>query len=144
MNNHQVAERYVKAAVDQDLSVLTELAHPDIVVTYPQSGETIRGRDNYLAMLSSYPGGLVQLDHLETQGTPESIQVISSPFGLPRITVSSAGNIFFMEGVAQYPDDGIFNLVGFIEVRDGMVTRETSYFAAQFDPPAWRASFVEQ
>ena len=117
---------------------------PVSIVTYPQSGETIRGRNNYHAMLSNYPDALGRLDHIETQGTPESVQVISSPFGLPRITVSSAGHTFLMEGVVEYPDDGIFNLVGFIEVRDGKVVRETSYFAAQFDPPARRASFVEQ
>ena len=145
MNNRQIAERYSKAEKDQDLARIGELAHPDIIVTYPQSGETIRGIDNYLAMLSNYPGGgLAKLEVSETHGAPESVHVVSSPFGIPIITVSGAGNTFFIEGVAEYPDGGVFNVVGIIEVRDGKVVKETSYFAAPFDPPAWRARFVEQ
>jgi ketosteroid isomerase-like protein len=144
MNNRRIAERYGEAAMNQDLAALGDLASPDIVVSYPQSGETIRGLDNYLAMLSSYPGGLPRLEVSETHGTSETVSVVPSPVGLPVITVSGAGNTFFFEGVADYRDGGVFNIVGIVEVVDGKVAKETAYFAAPFDPPQWRSPFVEK
>lgn len=146
MSNREIVQRYMNASMDQDWATIGELAHADIVVTYPQSGEIIRGSDNYAAMLSNYPGGLDhgELDIAETHRSKESVHVATSPMGLPIITVSGASNTFFCEGVVKYPDGGVFNFVGLIELLDGKVVKETSYFAPPFDPPAWRASFVEQ
>ncbi len=73
----------------------------------------------------------------------ENVHVIASPIGLPTITVTGAGDDFFFEGVMKYPDGGVFNVVGLIELGAGRVVKETWYFAAPFDPPAWRARYVE-
>ena len=42
----------------------------------------------------------------------------------------------------KYPDGGVFNVVGLIELGAGRVVKET-WSAARFDPPAWRARYVE-
>jgi hypothetical protein len=31
-----------------------------------------------------------------------------------------------------------------VELRDGKIYRETAYFAEPFEPPAWRAKWVEK
>ena len=58
MENRKIAERYARAVQTNDLGLLGELTHADIAVRYPQSGELIRGRDNYLGVLSNYQSGL--------------------------------------------------------------------------------------
>lgn len=146
VSDRQIAERYTRAHMDQDWTVVAELAHRDIVASLPQSGETIRGLDNYLAILRNYPGGLgnAKLDIETTHETTETVNVVSSPIGLSSITISGSGDTFFAEGVAEYPDGAVYNVAAFIELRGGKVARETWYFAAPFDPPEWRASFVER
>lgn len=52
MANRHVAERYATALANWDIESLRELVHPDIVVRYPQSGETFEGIDSYLAATS--------------------------------------------------------------------------------------------
>ena len=57
MNNHQLVERYVRAHTEQDWASVAEMTAPDVLVSYPQSGEGHKGpRDDYVAMLSNYPG----------------------------------------------------------------------------------------
>lgn len=144
MGNRQVAEQWARGMRNRDVDALAELVHPDIVVTYPQSGEVIRGRDNLLATASNYPTGLPETDLSGIHGTQEDVQVTSPlPFGMPTITVVGGGDTFVLEGVTEYPDGGIFHVAMIIQVRDGLVASETSYFAPPFDPPEWRAPFVE-
>ena len=145
MSNGQLVERYVRAHMEQDWASVAEMMAPDAVVSYPQSGEKFRGNRNYTDMLANYPG---QLENSEITLTrihlpKENVHVIASPIGLPTITVTGAGDDFFFEGVMKYPDGGVFNVVGLIELGAGRVVKETWYFAAPFDPPAWRARYVE-
>src|SRR5438093_8858932 len=58
--NREVVEQYVKAVVARDLDLQAEVCNRDMVVDYPQSGERIRGWDNFRAAHESYPGGLTQ------------------------------------------------------------------------------------
>ncbi len=36
------------------------------------------------------------------------------------------------------------NVVGIMEFRDGLVVRETIYVSDPWEPPAWRAEWVER
>jgi hypothetical protein len=81
VNNRQLVEQYVRAHMEQDWASVAEMTAPDVVVSYPQSGETIRGSDNYVGMLSNYPG---QLDDSELAVTrlhlpTESVHVRGRP-----------------------------------------------------------------
>ncbi len=78
IDNRLVVERAVQAIQEGDTATAGALMHPDIVVRYPQSGEVIRGRDNYLAMLSTFPSGVPEADLAEPRGGHETVQV-SSP-----------------------------------------------------------------
>ena len=144
MHNRQVAEQWARGMRTRDLAPLEELVHPDIVVTYPQSGEVIRGRENLLGMVASYPTDLPETTLAELHGPHEHVQVSSPlPFGIPTITVVGEGDTFVLQGVSTYPDGGIFHVAMIIEVRDGMVASETTYFARPFEAPEWRKPFVE-
>jgi len=147
MNNRQLIERYATAHAEQDWAAVLEMTAPDLVVTYPQSGETFRGRDDYVKMLAMYPGNLesdADFTITTVRARKESVHVMTSPIAAPTITVTEAGDDLIIEGVIRYPDGGIYKIVGIIELGGGRVVRETWYFAAPFEPPAWRAPYVER
>jgi ketosteroid isomerase-like protein len=144
MSNRQIAERYAEAIRTKDVATLREVVAPDIEVEYPQSGERIRGIDSYLGVLVNYPGGLPTADISKVRGDKDSVRVTSqAPFGLPVITVSGSGDTYILEGVGDYGDDAVFNVVVVVQLRDGHVASESWYFAPPFEPPEWRAPFVE-
>jgi hypothetical protein len=44
-------------------------------------------------------------------------------------------------GRIRYPNGEEWHLVQLVELRDGLIWRLTSYFAAPFEAPEWRATF---
>jgi hypothetical protein len=95
--------------------------HEDYVMEMPQSGERVRGRDSMLAMQQGYP-------------TPPTITL--------RRVVGS-GQVWLVEGVNDYAGD-VWHVVVILELDpDGRILRDTRYYAQPFDPPAWRAGWVE-
>ncbi len=96
--------------------------HEDFVMEMPQSGERIRGRDHMRAMQEAFP-------------TPPTIEV--------RRVVGS-GRVWVLEGINDYAGDK-WHVVLILEFyADGRVLRDTRYYAKPFDPPAWRAGWVER
>jgi hypothetical protein len=95
--------------------------HPEYVLEMPQSRERIRGRDAMRAMQEAFP-------------TPPAIR-------LRRVV--GAGRVWTVEGVNDY-GDGSWHVVLVLELDDsGRIVRDTRYYAHPFDPPAWRATWVE-
>jgi ketosteroid isomerase-like protein len=103
---------------DQD--VVHEIYHDDVVVEFPQSGERIQGRANLRAMREVYPSPLT--------------------FTIKRIR--GGGDLWVIEGVITY-DGKPMTSVTIMEFRDGNVAHETIYFGEPWDPPGWRAQWVE-
>jgi hypothetical protein len=60
--NVETLERYFKTSERQDPLAFVELLHDDYIEEFPQSGERIRGKDNWLKMAENYLG-LPSLDH---------------------------------------------------------------------------------
>ena len=144
MDNHQIAKRYVDAVMAADPQRMAEVVCDDVEVQYPQSGEVIRGRDNYLAVLENYPGGLAGTVDMELSGASREVSVVRpAPFSMPQITVSGSGNLFVAEGVATYPDGGVYYVAMIMHFEGGEVRRETWYFGEPFEAPAWREPFTE-
>jgi hypothetical protein len=98
-----------------------ELRHPDYVMEMPQSGERIRGRDKMREFQEAYPN-------------PPSI--------IPRRVVGS-GDVWVIEARSDYGEGQIFHVAMIVEFRDGKIWRDTRYYAEPFEPPAWRARWVE-
>jgi hypothetical protein len=142
VDNRGIVEQYLKALEASDIAATRELQHPQIVARYPQSGETFRGRDNYMTMQENYPG-LPSAKTSVVFGERSTIVLPSSlPFAKPIVTVFG-GDLFVVEGVATYPDGEIFNVVMILRLQGGKVIEETIYFAAPFDAPEWRRPYVD-
>ena len=115
-------ERHWRTATNRHLEEAYAIYHDDVVVEWPQSGERVVGRVNLQALRTAYPA-----DRLE--------------FTVRRI--SGSGDLWISEYVIAY-DGNPIHVVSIMEFRDGLVARETHYFADPFEPPAWRAAWVER
>jgi hypothetical protein len=97
-----------------DLAVEHEIYHEDAVLDYPQSGERIRGRRNI------QESRLVQLRRM-----------------------IGAGDLWVTEFVLVYDGRPTY-AVSIMELREGLVAKETQYFSNPFDPGLSRAHLVER
>ena len=95
--------------------------HPDYVMEMPQSQERVRGRDAMRSMQEAFP-------------VP------------PRLTlrrVLGSGHLWVIEGVNDYDGD-MWNVALIWELDDqGLIMRDTRYYAQRSEPPEWRSQWVE-
>lgn len=138
--SRQIFERYLRAIAERDLATLRELTHPDFEDLYPQSGELIRGFANMEAVITNYPGSTTGLGLEHIVGGEE--RFVQSPlFTMIRVE----GDHDALTGIQRvgYPDGSVWLAIALCQLKDGLVYRMESYFAPLFDPPAWRAPWVE-
>ena len=114
-------QRHWDASDANDFNVEHEIYREDAVLDYPQSGERIRGRHN------------IQESRF--------VQPNKKRFTVRRIIGS--GDLWVTEFVLAY--DGIPSYaVSIMEFREGLVAKETQYFADGFEPAPSRAHLVER
>jgi hypothetical protein len=112
-----------------------------MVIDYPQSGERIRGWDNVRAAHENYPGGLPQDAAGKVIGS-EDKWVLGPSFNILRI--EGTGDIYTIVGSAKYPDGLTWQVMALVELRSGKIAKTTEIYGAPFDPPPWRAQWVER
>jgi hypothetical protein len=113
--------RLVEAITAHDADTLDAMYHDDVVIEWPQSGEVISGKQNIRQLRLARP---------TAQPTATLRRIIGS------------GDLWATEMLFDYDGDR-FHTVLIHEYRDGLVARETCYYGAPFEPPAWRAQWVE-
>ena len=138
----QLLERWYKTMSARDFgklrALVDEVADPDMVTEYPQSGEKFRGKANNLAILENYPD-LPEATIKEVHGS-EDKWVLTPSFTPLRIT--GTGDHYVVEGTVQYPNGETWHFVDLMELRGDRVTKVTEYFAAPFPPAEWRAKWA--
>jgi hypothetical protein len=115
-------ERHWTASAAGDQQAEHEIYHENAIVEYPQSRERIRGRPNVQALRSHHP---------------------ARPSGFVIRRIVGSGDLWVTEYVITY-DGRPFHTVSIMEFQAGQVVRETQYFGEPFEPPAWRAQWVER
>jgi hypothetical protein len=115
-------------------------SRPDVVHDFPQSGERIRAHDNVRAHAEAYPGGLPAGQAARVVGSEEK-WVPTPMFTLLR--VEGSGDVYTFFGQAKYPDGLTWHTAALVELREKAVAKVTWIFGAPFDPPEWRAEWVE-
>jgi ketosteroid isomerase-like protein len=140
-SNREVVERYAKALVDHDYDAMDQLRHADYVCEYPQSGERIRGTAHVRAIMENYPSR----PDITTGAVIGSEDVwVPTPVGT-LLKIMGTGDVYTTLARFMYPGDSRpWHLATVIELRDGKVVKETTIFGAAFDPPEWRARWVER
>ena len=144
-------EEYRKASTAIDIERLGQLRHPDYQCTYPQSGECFTSHENWAAAHKDYKSRATAqyLGAAVVKGGGQRTKVVTTPSGslpfmsTPVVQVSDTGDLVTLEGAGTWPDGKVYNFVIILEYRDGLVWRETQYFAEPFEAPEWRAEFTE-
>jgi hypothetical protein len=105
---------------DDAIARASEIYAEDAVVEWPQGGERVRGKANIIAFRSTYP-------------TRQRFEVHR---------ISGCHDLWVTEYTIHYDERPVL-AVGIMEFRDGKVVRERIYFGDPWEPPAWRAKWVE-
>ena len=124
MDDNDIREalaRHWAASDANDFDAEHAIYRQDAVLEYPQSGERIRGRDHIKASRVAQPS--------------------SKRFAVRRIV--GAGDLWVTEFILSYDGRPSYT-VSIMEFLDGMVCRETQYFADPFEPGPSRAQWVER
>ena len=119
----RVVERFWAAMHANDFHAAGELLHDEYVLEWPQSGECIRGRANFVAVNEHYPAAgrwRVAVHRLIAEGD----EVVSE--------------VMVTDGVLTA------RAITFSTVRDGRIIRQTEYWPDPFEAAAWRAQWVER
>jgi SnoaL-like domain len=119
--NRDAIERYFEAFERQDLDAMEKLLHEDYVEEFPQSGESIRGKQNWRSVIENYPGLPNMTDHS---------YVLSGDLGVLKMTLEYDGNRIYACEILDF--------------EDGKIKRARAYFAEPFDAPEWRSQWVER
>lgn len=144
MDNATTAKKYAEALESKDLEATSQLLSPNVVVHYPQSGEVFRGRENYIAMLSNHPG-LPKANVPKVSGDRGSVHVSTPmPLGLPLVSIAGSGDVWVVEGSAEYAAGNRYGVVAVLKMSDGQVVDETWYWAAPFEAPSWRVPYASE
>jgi hypothetical protein len=115
-------DKHWSASAAGDIEKEHDIYDDEVVVDYPQSGERIISRHNIRALREHHP---------------------SKPAGFTIRRIIGNGDLWITEYEIVY-DERPVPTVSIMEFRDGKIIHETQYFAEPFEPPAWRARWVER
>jgi ketosteroid isomerase-like protein len=138
-----IVEQFAGAVESKDFDAQAALFADDFVEEMPQSGERTRGKANWLAIARDYPGGVgtVEPGSRRLIGA-EDRWVVTPTFSVLRI--EGSGDVYTYVGAVTYATGQTWQMIAILELRDGKIAKMTTWYAAPFEAPAWRAPFVER
>jgi ketosteroid isomerase-like protein len=121
--DRNVVERFWSAMNANDFRAAGEMLHDEYVLEWPQSGERIRGRANFVAVNENYPA-----------------------VGPWRVTlnrlIAGEGGVASEVTVTDGATTG--RAITFSQVREGKILRQVEYWPDPFEAAAWRSQWVER
>jgi limonene-1,2-epoxide hydrolase len=112
-------KQFYDTTVD-DVTGASAIYADDAMLEFPQGRERIRGKANIIAFRSAYPANV----------TIEVHRIIGRQ------------DLWVNELTLRY-DGTPMNVVSIMEIRDGKIVHERNYYGEPWEPPAWRAQWVE-
>jgi ketosteroid isomerase-like protein len=142
-SNREIVDAFVRAIEAKDIDAVLALLADDFVDEMPQSGERTRGGENYRRIFESYPGGVgtADADDRRIIGS-EDRWVMTPTFNVLRI--EGSGDTYTYVGTIRYSAGDTWQMISIAQLRDGKIARTTTWYAAPFEAPEWRAQFVER
>jgi hypothetical protein len=141
LSNEEIVSRYSTATAAHDFATLATLRHPDWSVFWPQSGELVHSSEAFAEIIANYPGGAPKAEVTRIVGAEDQWVVTAANTAM---RVAGSGDFWWSEWRLTYSNGDVYYVVDLLELREGLVYRETVYWAAPFDAPAWRAPWVER
>ena len=123
-DNRGAVEAMWEAFARKDFEAAAESMADDFVEDWPQSGERIAGKENWLSIVKNFPGGV-------PDATP--------------VRLVGEGDVWVQELLFDYRGDvGTYHVCAVHEFRDGKMAAMTEYFGPPFEPAEWRAQWIER
>ena len=122
-SSKRVVEQFWEAMQSNDFRAAGDFLHEEYVLEWPQSGEQVRGRENFVAINEQYPA----------HGRWE--------FTIHRILAEGdevVSDVDVTDGVIRG------RVITFSKIRDGKILRQTEFWPDPFEPVDWRAQWVEK
>ena len=121
MTEDEVRRLLDEITTDPDPEREYELRHPDSRIDIPQSGERF-DREGMREFQRNFPGG---------------------PPDMNLIRLAGEGDVWVAELASDYGQErgGVFSVCLILEFTDGLIRRETRYYAEPFEPPRERLRF---
>jgi len=123
MSSKQIIENFWANMATNDFYTSAQLLHDDFILEWPQSGERIRGRDNFAAINTNFPAeGKWQftINHIVAEG-----ELIVTD-----VTVTDGKRID--------------RALTFSTIRDGKIWKQVEFWPEPFEAPVWRAQWIEK
>lgn len=123
MNNKQILENFWATMETNDFHAVAQLLHDEYTLEWPQSGERIRGRDNFAAMNTAYPAEgkwTFHINHIAADGDLVVTDVSVSDGKLRDRCIT------------------------FSTIRDGRIWKQIEFWPESFNAPDWRTQWVER
>lgn len=122
--SHEVVQAFWEAMQRNDFRAAGDLLADDYLLEWPQSGERVRGRANFVAVNAEYPAvgrWHFAINHVVTEGELVVTDVSVRDEG------STCGRV-----------------ITFSTVRAGQIARQVEFWPDPFAPAEWRAQWVER
>jgi len=119
----QVLEQFWMTMQTNDFRRVGELLHDDYILEWPQSGERIRGRANFIAVNENYPAH-GRWEFTVHQIVAEGDRVVS--------------DVDVTDGAVRG------RVITFSTVREGRILHQTEFWPDPYEAPEWRAQWVER
>ena len=143
LSGRTIVEQFARTLEDKNFDAQAMLLADEFVEEMPQSGERTRGKANWLAISRNYPGGVgtVESGSGRLVGA-EDRWVVTPTFSVLRI--EGSGDVYTYVGTVQYATGQTWQMIAVIELRNAKIAKITTWYAAPFEAPEWRAPFVER
>ncbi len=123
MNNRQVIENFWATMATNDFYAVAGLLHDEFTLEWPQSGEVIRGRENFALINTNFPA----------KGEWRF-----------KINAIAVENDVVVSDVSVSDGERQDRAITFSTIRDGKIWKQVEFWPEPFDAPAWRAGWVER
>ena len=138
-----LVERFARAIEAKDFDAQVSLFAEDFIEEMPQSGERTRGKANWLAVQRNYPGGVGTVEPSSARLVGSEDRWVATP-SFTMLRIEGSGDVYTYVGSVLYPNGQTWQMIAVIELRAGQIAKMTTWYAAPFDAPDWRAPFVER
>ena len=122
-SSKQVLEQFWEAMQSNDFRAVGELLHDEYVLEWPQSGERVRGRENFVAINENYPAH-GRWEFTVHRILAEGDEVVS--------------DVDVTDGVLRG------RVITFSRIRDGKILHQTEFWPDPFEAALWRSQWVEK
>ena len=122
-SSKRVVEQFWKTMQSNDFRAVGELLHEEYVLEWPQSGERVRGRENFVAINENYPAH-GRWEFTVHRILAEGDEVVS--------------DVDVTDGVIRG------RVITFSRIQDGKILHQTEFWPDPFEAADWRSQWVEK